>query len=108
MITPIALCPDFDAGSVRRAAKASKEAAQSRRLLALAELYGHTDRCCADRRCRVADDQRLGAGLQCRRAGGSDRRQGTGRPGQAERRSAPALARVVESGPIPVIHGVMA
>ncbi len=39
MSIPIALRTDFDAASLRRAAKATKDAAQGRRLLAVAEIY---------------------------------------------------------------------
>ena len=39
MSIPVPLRTDFNAGAVRRAAKASKDAAQGRRLLALAEIY---------------------------------------------------------------------
>lgn len=42
---PIPLRPDFDAGRVRRVARASKDANQVRRLLALAAIYG----CCSTR-----------------------------------------------------------
>jgi hypothetical protein len=40
MSIPIALRGDFDAVALRRVAKATKDAAQGRRLLALAEIYG--------------------------------------------------------------------
>ena len=39
MSAPVALRGDFTARDLRRLAKASKDAAQSRRLLALAEIY---------------------------------------------------------------------
>ena len=39
MSVPIALRTDFDAAALRREAKATKDAAQGRRLLALAEVY---------------------------------------------------------------------
>jgi putative transposase len=39
MSIPVPLRTDFDAVALRRAAKATKDAAQGRRLLALAEVY---------------------------------------------------------------------
>ncbi len=39
MAAPIALREDFDGPGLRRLAKQSKDAAQARRLLALAEIY---------------------------------------------------------------------
>ena len=39
MAAPIALRQDFDAPGLRRLARQSKDAAQARRLLALAEIY---------------------------------------------------------------------
>ena len=39
MSIPVPLRTDFDAVAVRRAAKSTKDAAQGRRLLALAEIY---------------------------------------------------------------------
>ncbi len=39
MAVPIALREDFDAPGLRRLARATKDAAQARRLLALAEIY---------------------------------------------------------------------
>ena len=41
---PIALRPDFDAASVKRAARRSKDGAQTRRLLALAAIYEGSSR----------------------------------------------------------------
>jgi len=53
MSIPIALRTDFDAASLRRAAKATKDAAQGRRLLALAEIYDGGSRTDAARRFRL-------------------------------------------------------
>ena len=39
MSVPISLRDDFDAATLRQAARATKHAAQGRRLLALAEIY---------------------------------------------------------------------
>jgi hypothetical protein len=49
MAVPIALREDFDALGLRRLAKATKDAAQARRLLALAEIYDGDSRTAAAR-----------------------------------------------------------
>ena len=109
MSTPIALRRDFDAVTVRRAAKASKDAAQSRRLLALAEIYDGGTR---------TDAARIGGvGLQTVRdwvlAFNADGPAGLidgkapGKPTKLNDDQRQALARLVESGPIPAIHGVV-
>ena len=105
----VALREDFDGPALRRLAKASKDAGQSRRLLALAEIYD------GGRRTEVA---RIGTvGLQVVRdwvlrfnAKGPDGLidgKATGKPAKLNDRQRQALARLVESGPIPAIHGVV-
>jgi transposase len=106
---PIALRADFDAGRLRTAARQTKDAAQARRLLALAAIY--------DGASRTKAAQIGGVTLQIVRdwvlrfnavdpAGLVDRKA----PGQAPRLNdahRAALAAVIESGPIPAIHGVV-
>ena len=105
----VALQEDFDGPALRRLAKASKDAGQSRRLLALAEIYD------GGRRTEAA---RIGTvGLQVVRdwvlrfnAKGPDGLidgKATGKPAKLNDRQRQALARLVESGPIPAIHGVV-
>ena len=105
----VALREDFDGPALRRLAKASKDAGQSRRLLALAEIYD------GGRRTEAA---RIGTvGLQAVRdwvlrfnAKGPDGLidgKATGKPAKLNDRQRQALARLVESGPIPAIHGVV-
>ena len=105
----VALREDFDGPALRRLAKASKDAGQSRRLLALAEIYD------GGRRTEAA---RIGTvGLQVVRdwvlrfnAKGPDGLidgKATGKPAKLNDRQRQALARLVESGPIPAIHGVV-
>ncbi len=105
----VALRDDFDGLDLRRLAKASKDAGQSRRLLALAEI------CDGGRRTAAA---RIGdVGLQVVRdwvvrfnAKGPDGLidgKATGRPSKLNGDQRQALARIVESGPIPAIHGVV-
>ncbi len=105
----IALRDDFDGPGLRRLAKASKDAGQSRRLLALAEIHDGG---------RRTDAARIGdVGLQVIRdwvlrfnAHGPDGLidgTATGKPPKLNDGQRQALARIVESGPIPAIHGVV-
>lgn len=105
----IGLREDFDGPGLRRLAKASKDAAQSRRLLALAEIYDGGMR---------RDAARIGdVGLQVIRdwvlrfnAKGPDGLidgKATGKPPKLNDGQRQALARIVASGPIPAIHGVV-
>lgn len=105
----IALREDFDGRDLRRLAKVSKDAGQSRRLLALAEIYDGG---------RRTDAARIGAvGLQVVRdwvlrfnADGPDGLidgKAPGKPPKLNDSQRRALARIVESGPIPAIHGVV-
>jgi transposase len=109
MVAAIALRDDYDGGQLRALAKASKDAHQTRRLLCLAVIYE------GGRRSEAA--ALGGVGLQIVRdwvlrfnAWGADglidRKPPGGSPklNQAQRR---ALAAMVESGPIPAIHGVV-
>jgi len=109
MGSAIALREDCDAAGLRRLAKGSKDAAQIRRLLALAEIYD------GGRRGHAA---RIGGvGLQIIRdwvlrlnAAGPEGLVNRKAPGQrpklngAQRQT---LREIVESGPIPAVHGVV-
>jgi len=109
MGSAIALRDDFGAQALRLLAKRSQEAAHARRLLALAEIYDGGSR---------GDAARLGdVGLQTVRdwvlrfnAKGPDGLKDGKAPGQrpklneAQRQ---ALARMIEDGPIPAVHGVV-
>ena len=106
---PIALRGDYDAEMVRAAARRSKDGPQARRLLALAAVYEGA------RRTEAAKIG--GVTLQIIRdwvvkfnahgpAGLIDRKP----PGQAPRLNGAhraALAAIIESGPIPAVHGVV-
>ena len=109
MSMPIALRDDFDAFALRCAAKATKNAAQGRRLLALAEVYDGGTR---------TDAARIGGvGLQTIRdwvlafnAAGPEGLIDGKAPGNSSKLNdaqRQALARLIESGPIPAIHGVV-
>ncbi len=100
---------NFDGETLRRLAKGSKDAGQSRRLLALAEIYDGG---------RRGDAARIGdVGLQVIRdwvlrfnTSGPDGLidgKATGKPSKLSNAQRQALARIVESGPIPAIHGVV-
>ena len=105
----IGLRADFDGATLRRLARMTKNANQSRRLLALAEIYEGGIR---------SDAARIGGvGLQIVRdwavrfnARGPDGLIDGKAPGKrpklndAQRQ---ALVAIVESGPIPAIHGVV-
>ena len=105
----IKLRDDFDGGKLRDLAKRSRDGAQSRRLIALAELY--------DGRRRSEAARLAGVGLQIVRdwvlrfnAEGPDglidrKSPGPQRKLTDEQRA--ALAEIVETGPIPAIHGVV-
>ncbi len=105
----VALREEYDGPGLRRLAKATVDAGQSRRLLALAEIYDNGTR---------SDAARIGGvGLQVIRdwvlrfnAGGPTGlidRKAPGQPPKLNAAQRQALARVVESGPIPAIHGVV-
>ena len=106
---PIPLRPDFDATRLRCAARASKDAGQARRLLALAATYeGAT---------RPQAAALGGVTLQVIRdwvvrfnAHGPDGlidRKAPGPPCRLDEAQRAALAAMVESGPVPAVHGVV-
>lgn len=105
----IALREDFDGPGLRRLAKGTKDAAQSRRLLALAEIYDGGARTDA---ARIGD-----VGLQVIRdwvlrfnadgPTGLIDGKALGQPPKLNDEQRQALARIVESGPIPAVHGVV-
>jgi transposase len=106
---PIPLRADYDARSVRAAAKASRDGPQARRLLALAAVYEGASRTEA---AKIG-----GVTLQIVRdwvvkfnAAGPDGLIDRKAPGQKPRLNAEhraALAAIIESGPIPAVHGVV-
>jgi len=110
MAAPIGLREDFDGLALRGLAKKSRDANQMRRLLALAEIY--------DGGGSRGDAARIGGvGLQTIRdwvlrfnARGPDGLIDGKAPGRAPKLNAiqrQELARMVESGPIPAVHGVV-
>lgn len=106
---PIALRADFDADALHMAARRSKDAAQARRLLALAAVYDGATR---------SDAARIGGvTLQIVRdwvmkfnAAGPDGlvdRKPPGQPSRLNDTHRAALAAMIENGPIPAVHGVV-
>src|SRR4051812_2720864 len=105
----IALRPDYDAAQLWALAKASRNAGQSRRLLALAEIYDGGSR---TRAARIG-----GVGLQTIRdwvvrfnARGPEGLIDGKAPGNTCKLNdsqRQALVNIVESGPMPAIHGVV-
>jgi transposase len=106
---PIPLREDFDAAQLRSEARKTKDSGQARRLLALAAIYDGSTRTEAAKiagvRLQIIRDwvmkfnARGPSGLIAGRA-----------PGQTPRLTVEhraALARVVEDGPIPAVHGVV-
>ena len=105
----IGLREDFDGPGLRRLARATKDAGQSRRLVAVAEIYDGG---------RRTDAARIGGvGLQVIRdwvlrfnAGGPEGLidgKARGQPPKLDHDQRQALGRLVEDGPIPAIHGVV-
>jgi transposase len=106
---PIPLRPDFDAAQLRAAARQTKHAGQARRLLALAAIYAGATRTEA---AKIG-----GVTLQIVRdwvikfnADGPEGlidRRAPGQPSRLNDTHRAALAAVIESGPVPAIHGVV-
>jgi len=108
MAAAIGLREDFSSGALRAKAKRSKDGPQARRLLALAAIYDGA------RRSEAAKIG--GVGLQVVRdwvlrfnALGPDGlidRKAPGQPCRLDGKRRAALARMIEEGPTPAIHGV--
>ena len=100
---------DFDASRLRSLAKKTKDGPQARRFLALAAIYEGATRTEA---ARIG-----GVGLQIIRdwvmrfnARGPDgllNGKAPGQPSKLDEAQRQAIARMIESGPIPAIHGVV-
>lgn len=109
MAAAIGLRNDYDAAGLRAIAKRSKDGPQARRLLALAVIY--------DGAARSVAAKIGGVGLQVIRdwvlrfnARGPDGlidRKAPGQPSRLEDEHRAALARMIEDGPTPSIHGVV-
>ena len=109
MAAPIALRVDFDGPGLRRLAKQSKDAAQARRLLALAEIYDGGSRTEVARIGGVTLQIVRDWVLRFNKHGPEGLINGKAPGNRPKLNEDPrqALARMVESGPIPAIHGVV-
>jgi transposase len=106
---PIPLRDDFDAAELRREAKKSKDGGQARRLLALATIYDGSTRTEAAKTGGVTLQIVRDWVLKFNAQGPSGLIAGKA-PGQTPRLTTEhraALARMVEDGPIPAVHGVV-
>jgi transposase len=106
---PVALRADFDAVGVRALAKKSRNGAQARRLLALAAIYDGASRTEAAK-IAVVTLQIIRDWVVKFNASGPDGLIDRKAPGRAPRLSEEhrkALAAMIESGPIPAVHGVV-
>src|SRR5712672_1368020 len=109
MAIPVALRGDFKASQLRGLARKTKDGPQARRLLAVAAIY--------DGATRTEAAKIGGVGLQVVRdwvvkfnAQGPDGlidRKAPGQPPRLNDAHRAALAALIESGPIPAIHGVV-
>jgi transposase len=106
---PIALRCDFDAARVRSAAKRSKDGPQARRLLALAAIYEGATRTEAAKiggvTLQIVRDWVLK--FNAHGPDGLIDRKAPGQPPRLNDAHRAALAAIIESGPIPAIHGVV-
>ena len=105
---PIPLTPDFDAAGVRRVARASKDAKQVRRLLALAAIYDGASRTQAAAiggvTLQIVRDWVLR--FNAHGPAGLVDRKAPGQPSRLNGSRRAALAAVIASGPVPAVHGV--
>ena len=106
---PIPLRADFDARMVRGAARRSKDGPQARRLLALAAIYEGASRTEAAKvggvTLQIVRDWVMKFNAQGPE--GLIDRKPPGQPSRLNGAHRVALAAILESGPIPAVHGVV-
>ena len=106
---PIPLRRDFQASQLRLAARRTKDGPQARRLLALAAIYEGATRSEAARiggvTLQIVRDWVLKFNAQGPQ--GLIDRKAPGQPSRLNNAHRAALARILESGPIPAVHGVV-
>ncbi|MDL2410350.1 helix-turn-helix domain-containing protein [Rhizobium calliandrae] len=109
MRSGIPLRNDFDGFALRALAKGTKDAAQARRLLALAEIYDGHSRSDAARiggvTLQIVRDWVIR--FNARGPSGLINGKAPGNQGKLSDVHRQALAKIVESGPIPAVHGVV-
>jgi transposase len=105
----IPLRGDFDAPGLRAAARKSEDSGQARRLLALAAVYDGATRTEAARiggvTLQIVRDWVLKFNAQG--PDGLIDRKAPGQPSRLNDSHRAALAKIIESGPIPAVHGVV-
>ena len=106
---PIPLRADFDARMVRAAARRSKDGPQARRLLALAAIYEGASRTEAAKiggvTLQIVRDWVMK--FNAHGPEGLIDRKPPGQPSRLNDAHRAALAAILESGPIPAVHGVV-
>jgi transposase len=106
---PIPLRSDFDASGLRALARKTKDAPQARRLLALAAIYEGASRTEAARiggvTLQIVRDWVLKFNAQGPE--GLIDRKPPGQPSRLTDRHRQHLIQLIESGPIPAVHGVV-
>ena len=106
---PIPLRADFNAQTVRAAAKRSKDGPQARRLLALAAIYEGATRTEAAKiggvTLQIVRDWVLK--FNAHGPQGLLDRKAPGQPPRVSNEHRAALAAIIESGPIPAVHDVV-
>ena len=109
MAAAVGLRDDFDASWLRAAARRSKDGGQARRLLALAAIYDGGKRGEAAKiggvTLQVVRDWALR--FNAHGPDGLIDRKAPGQPPLLKDEHRAALAAIVESGPIPAVHGVV-
>ena len=109
MAAAIGLRDDYDAKALRAAAKRSKDGPQARRLLALASIYDGATRSEAAKiggvTLQVVRDWALK--FNARGPEGLIDRKAPGQPPRLNEGHRAALAAILDSGPIPAVHGVV-
>ncbi len=107
---PIPLRSDFAASQLRVLARKTKNASQARRLLALAAIYEGASRTEAARiggvTLQIVRDWVVKFNAQGPADGLIDRKS-PGQPSRLTQEHRAALAAIIESGPIPAVHGVV-
>src|ERR1700682_5971301 len=106
---PISLRADFDAPRLRAIARGTKDAAQTRRLLALAAVYDGARRTEAAKIGGVTLQIVRDWVMKFNAYGPNDLidKKAPGQPSKLEDAHRVALAKMIDEGPIPAIHGVV-
>lgn len=106
---PVPLRGDFEASQLRAIARKTKDAPQARRLLALAAIYEGGSRTDAARiggvTLQIVRDWVVKFNAQGPE--GLVDRKAPGQPSRLNDTHRAAIARMIESGPIPAVHGVV-